>query len=217
MCSASTPAAVGFARSIAHPPITNGWLVMTAFASGASIPTSAFGAGIVTAADCAVHALVTVLSAYATTVYVPAARCVVDIVNDAYPNRAPNAAAMSARYAPYGAAPRKIGSPPAHGYAHTCTVLTPLPLAAARSTAHPPITNGLPTVAPCAGTSSTIRGSVPTVTVVLRVKNAPVTVLRALTSIRQVPPDRLADDRPHPDGANRASPYAVPTSGRLPP
>src|SRR5574339_11289 len=126
MCSASTPAAVGFARSIAHPPITNGWLVMTAFASGASIPTSAFGAGIVTAADCAVHALVTVLSAYATTVYVPAARCVVDIVNDAYPNRAPNAAAMSARYAPYGAAPRKIGSPPAHGYAHTCTVLTPL-------------------------------------------------------------------------------------------
>src|SRR5574339_795848 len=108
MCSASTPAAVGFARSIAHPPITNGWLVMTAFAAGASIPTSAFGAGIVTAADCAVHALVTVLSAYATTVYVPAARCDADIVNDAFPNRAPNAAAMSARYAPYGAAPRTV-------------------------------------------------------------------------------------------------------------
>ena len=42
------------------------------------------------------------------TVYVPAARCDADIVNDAFPNRAPNAAAMSARYAPYGAAPRTV-------------------------------------------------------------------------------------------------------------
>lgn len=72
----------------------------------------------------------------------------------------PNAAATSGRAKPYGATPTNTGGAPdpGFGYAHTCSVSTPVPWAAPRSAAHPAIANMYGTVAFCAGRSTAITG-----------------------------------------------------------
>ena len=73
---------------------------------------------------------------------------------------------------------KRAGAPePGFGYAHTWTASTPVPLAAARSVAHPATRNGWPTVWLLPGASIDIRGLAFTWTVTVRASaNVPVTV-----------------------------------------
>src|SRR5260221_5882687 len=77
-------------------------------------------------------------------------------------NRAPKTCPRSGRDTPYVAAPTKIAAAPDPSFlaANTWTASTPVPVADARSIAHPASANGSVSVAPLAGVSILISVSV---------------------------------------------------------